>query len=354
LQPHPVEFPFTDFGGYDIAADPVSPVPHRALVSYSIKGPTPNFDIYVERYPGPWVTSAPPWSMPITATGGIEEATQPTICSDCVDIGGNQGGMFVAWDRKYVNNLWQTVHKVQANRVVFPGIPAWIFPHLDVSMDVTAKTWPDIASREDIAAGTEPRSMVAWEGGGESSPCSPPRPIEIYAQYLESSVTGGYRGLLWSQEKMVAPGAGNYTQTRPTVLSSDGDTYSCFWLDARAGTDNPMGTRMARMDARTIVWMKRSTDAQVSHFTVTLYPNPLHTSSGTSLELDVDNEREEYVRIRMIDLLGREVVTLHDGLLTTGRQHIEGQLPQSLAPGSYVVTMQSATRHTVLPLLILR
>jgi hypothetical protein len=346
---------FVDFNGYDIDVDLDWPVPHRPLLVYCISGPLANVDIVIASYnssfaaPPPVGFSGLPFMIPV---GHVP--SQPKVVSDRIDLNGaGYGGMLLAWNLEYTNPQLQRVHKVQSEHLLLWN-DGWIPPNrlpLDVSTELTASTWPDITYAEPQVAGQEPMAMLVWEGGGETSNCSPPRPTEIYTQYV--GYEDPYRGLYWNQEMMVAPGPGNYHQRRPTVQPSDDGTYSVFWLDTWGGTASPMGTRFYHIDGQYIGWKKKTEQAKTTDFVVSVYPNPVNPARG-ALRIHIDNEREEYVRVRINDLLGRTVETLHDGELRAGATTFEATFPQGrLRAGTYFVTVQSASRRSIISLVVL-
>jgi hypothetical protein len=346
---------FTDFNGYDIDVDLAWPAPHRPLLVYCISGPLlANVDIVITSYNNSFAVAVDGFSgLPIMIAGG-HVPSQPKVVSDRIGLNGaDYGGMLLAWDLEYPNPQLQRVHKVQSEHVLLYNdmmVPP-MRVELDISMDLLESTWPEITYAEPQFAGQEPMAMIVWEGGGESSSCYPPRPTEIYTQYV--GYEDPYRSLYWNQEMMVAPGPGNYHQRRPTIQPSEDGTYTVFWLDNWGGYAGPMGTRFYHIDGQHIGWKKKAEKPTATDFVVSVYPNPAHASQD-AVRVHIDNDRDEYVRVRINDLLGRTVETLHDGELRAGARTFDAIFPRGrLHAGTYFVTVQSATRRSIVSLVVL-
>jgi hypothetical protein len=344
---------FTEFHGYDIAADLAWPAPHRPMMAYAIALPGLFTELVVSSYGTATASAANrilgiPWP-----DGGIATASQPAIVADNYDLG-NVGGMLLAWNQEYVNAQWQVRNRVLSEHVYFSGIYYGVASNtpMVVSMDLTEKTWPDIARVEDNLPGQEPLGMVVWEGGGETSSCSPPRPTEIYTQLVGYEI-GVDRGLYWTQEMMVAPGPGNYHQRRPTVQPSDDGTFTVFWLDSWGGTASPMGTRMYHIDANAIGWRKDRAPVPPEHIAVSVYPNPL--VAGGALTLQLENASAQQVRVLITDALGGTIATVHDGVLAEGMTTLQAVLPRGqLSSGTYFVTVFTRTGRSVTSFIVFR
>lgn len=345
---------YTAFNGYDIDVDLAWPVPHRPMLAYAMALPGLDPELIISSYNGSQANAATriigiPWP-----DGGIATASQPSVVSDNYDRG-NVGGMLVAWNQEYVNGMAQLRNRVLSEHVYFStnswATPGQVSP-LVLSMDLTEKTWPDIARMEYPIPGQEPLGMVVWEGGGETSSCSPPRPTEIYSQLAGYEVNVD-RGLYWTQEMMVAPGPGNYHQRRPTIQPSDDGTFTAFWLDTWGGTASPMGTRMYRIDDDNIGWIKRSENTLPQNLTASVYPNPVNTDAAITVLLS--SERERYARVFITDALGRTVAELHDGILREGLTSIAAGLPRGQLPsGTYFVCTLTASGRILTSFIVLR
>ncbi|MCZ7556254.1 MAG: T9SS type A sorting domain-containing protein [Bacteroidia bacterium] len=344
---------YTEFNGYDIDVDLAWPVPHRPILVYAMALPSLDPELIISSYDGSQANAGTrfigiPWP-----DGGIATASQPSIVSDNYDRG-NVGGMLIAWNQEYVNGMSQLRNRVLSEHVYFysntHSVPQG--GPLVLSMDLTEKTWPDIARMEYPIPGQEPLGMVVWQGGGETSSCSPPRPTEIYSQLAGYEVNVD-RGLYWTQEMMVAPGPGMYHQLRPTIQPSDDGTFSTFWLDTWGGTASPMGTRMYRIDDDNIGWKKRSEKASPLNLTASVYPNPVGTDGAITVLLS--SEREQYTRVFITNALGRTVAQLHDGVLREGLTSIAAGLPRGQLPsGTYFVSAITAGGRTLTSFIVLR
>lgn len=89
---------------------------------------------------------------------------------------------------------------------------------------------------------------------------------------------------------------------------------------------------------------------QETNLTLTAYPNPARDRLNLSLQLS----QPGHIRIRLLDSLGRSVLTLADGLYLSGSYEESFSLPSSLASGSYMVELRSLSRVVRHPVVILR
>ncbi len=79
-----------------------------------------------------------------------------------------------------------------------------------------------------------------------------------------------------------------------------------------------------------------------------LYPNP---AQGGILNLDFELKEVGEVRIRLMDLAGREVAILDKGERRAGNQQWKGELPSSLVPGTYWLQVLTSNQVGSVPLL---
>ncbi|HOJ05864.1 MAG TPA: T9SS type A sorting domain-containing protein, partial [Bacteroidota bacterium] len=349
-------FPFDDFAGYDIAADLMWPAPHRAMVACALDFPG-NLDLLVLSYTGANPSAAGriagfPW-----AYGGVMDPRQPAIVSDHFDMG-TYGGMLLAWDLEYSLPGGQRVHSVFSEHVYFFNNGGWALASwpsgnpLQTSGQLAATSRPDIEVFPSSIPGQEPRAMIVWEGGGETSSCVPPRPTEIYTQL--AGYDGALRGLYLNQERMVAPGGGNYHQRRPTIARSEDEHFTVFWMDESAGAANPMGTRMFQLSDQLIDWWKQHPATTVDDFRVLVYPNPVHDAAG-QVHVRLESPSGGFVRVRLMDMLGRVLSQVYEGELAEGTHTLHTSLPAvGGANGTFFISVETATRRTLHRILLLK
>lgn len=79
------------------------------------------------------------------------------------------------------------------------------------------------------------------------------------------------------------------------------------------------------------------------------WPNPFNPSTEVRFSLDEPAD----VRVRILDLQGREVAVLHEGRLSRGEQHLRFQA-DGLASGLYLCDVAAEGRHQTIKLTLLR
>ncbi len=216
---------------------------------------------------------------------------------------------------------------------------------------------------DSIAAyGTHEGVLLAWDtevyqsGGGELSLCLPPRPTDIMGQYVLYAAGAGAQ---WAGPQSIAPGPGDYHQTRPQVQSSLPGAVSVYWYDGQTGDASVMGTRMPNLHA-TIAWAKaveedRQAAARAGDFRVeSIWPQPASQSTD-AVHVFITGERGESVSVEVYDLLGRKRAMLHDGLIN--EQGIVLTLSPSqlgLGPGSYILLLRSSQAQVTQKFSIIR
>ncbi|HOJ05911.1 MAG TPA: hypothetical protein PK916_18085, partial [Bacteroidota bacterium] len=217
--------PYTDFDSYDLLhQDYLLSTGSAALFTYAISSAAGEpFNVHVGLYrPGTTVFTAPVTTH--TAGSGFS-ATQPAISPDStINPATGEQGVLLAWNTYRNTPPVPPHHRVESNRYtltsgMYPGYTmATEFPVpliLEDGLGVAAH--PDIARVFSSTATQAPRAVVVWEGGGETSPCSPPRPTDIRGQFVLYDASAPNAGPQWTTPEMIAPGPGNYHQTRPVV-----------------------------------------------------------------------------------------------------------------------------------------
>jgi hypothetical protein len=361
----PSFIPYVAWAGHDLNIDDnvQPPFGSAALFAYSAQTTAGGyFDVYVGNYrSGVLVVNQNVTNLSLTGVPGMA-ATNPTICSDSVIQANNEAGVLVAWNMKGVLPNGQTVHSVETNRFLFAGSPttaAPVFtPQFTLATGLPDISHPDVARTINVLSGMGPSGVVVWEGGGESSPCNPSRPIEVYGQHVNYDASNPPFGPLWPQPAMIGPGSGNYTQTRPTVKASFDGSASVFWFDSQTSNTGVMGTRLP-LTGGDISWAKenREDDAVTIPAEIRLagiHPQPA-TSRESEVRFTVETTAEAQVSIDLYDMLGRRVAMLFEGRMHTASASM-GFSPSSLGltPGLYMLRARTATAQAIRPLLIVR
>lgn len=356
--------PYNAWAGHDLNIDDnVQPLlGSSALFAYSIQStPGALFDVYLGnfRYGG----FSAQYNITNLFIPGMA-ATLPAICSDNVIQANNEAGALVAWDIQYTLPGGGTFHRVETNRFQFNNsrpplavVPVFL-PQFMLANGLPAASYPDIARVHGNPPSNEPFGMVVWEGGGESSSCSPPRPIEIYGQHLAFGTTNPPYGPIWPQPALIGPGSGNYMQTRPIVKASFDGSASVFWLDSQTGNTGVMGTRLP-LTGGDVSWAKqhRASDAGIipAEIRITgIHPQPA-TQNESEVRFTVVTSAESHFSVSLYDVLGRRVAVLFEGRTQTPATSIgfsPGQL--LLAPGLYMLRARTTTAQATGSLLIVR
>jgi hypothetical protein len=345
------------FGGHDLNIDNNNlATGTAALYAYSYKtAPGVPFDVYMGHYRAGGFMSPP---VQLTTNALPTESTQPAITGDII-LNTAEMGALVAWDTKYTDPItFWVYHRVESNRVIFPG-PATAFPsNFMLASALPGPSNPDISRVINRGVGNySPRAVVVWEGGGESSPCSPARPAEIYAQYMDYDPQSVNSGPQWPQPEMVGPGPGNYMQTRPTVKQSIPSTVAVFWSDTQAGNQGIMGTRM---DVRSTVidWAKRTRDEalpiQPGQMTIIdVWPQPAHVSGEVAVTLQADVDAT--VSFELYDLLGRRIAVLYSGFMERSELTVRfSPSAYDLNTGTYLLRARSEEGQTSRTITVVR
>ncbi|MDH7515829.1 MAG: T9SS type A sorting domain-containing protein [Bacteroidota bacterium] len=349
----------SEMGGYDLCAD-VFPsggnAAHHLMIAYSTRNPGMGMDIFVQRYDPLNMNLSGP-GIPIYATIHVDDDHfNPAVTPDSTSFGnGFGGGFLLTWNTGYYPQPGIRRHRVATTRigwyaVSIPYIPLIFFT---VSSELPEQTRPDIARPSNWAPGLPLRSFIVWEGGYETSPCTPPRPREIYAQYADYSTYWP----LWQSDEMVSPGGGDYMQVRPTVSASDGHSVYCSWVDGRTGTWGVMGTRLTDASG-TIGWCKtpvirRTRPRESVSLASSVYPNPVTDLSG-AVTIGFSSERECDMEIVVYDVLGRIVMEALKRVAVRGGNAFSMRLPASCPAGTYFVQLRAAERMEIIPVAVVR
>jgi hypothetical protein len=283
----------------------------------------------------------------------------PAIAADSViNTQSWKQGVLVAWDTETHVPGYPATRRVETNRFTFPNsIRNEFIPHLTLANGLTAPSHPDIARVINTVPQGSPAGVVVWEGGGELGPCSPARPTEIYGQYVIYDRNAPNPGPQWSQAEMIAPGAGNYHQTRPMVDQSMPGGVAVFWYDSQTGDNGIMGTRMPELSAG-IGWAKHP-DRQVSNESSTfelgaVWPQPAQ-SLGARINVIIEAETGKTATLELHDLLGRRIAVLFDGEIRDNGM-VVGFTPADyrLSPGVYLLRFSDGEKQQMKPIILIR
>lgn len=138
-------------------------------------------------------------------------------------------------------------------------------------------------------------------------------------------------------------------QSRATGLPepNDMDSMYRYWLlwsefDADRDTTDMYAMVVAAADFH--VDVDESTVAQPTAITLhPAYPNPFNASTVIPFELNRTGE----VRISVVDMLGRNVAVVQEGVLQAGLHRASWQPAAGLASGTYLVRLEQQGRQTV-------
>ena len=351
---------FVGFGGYDLTKTrpdnlaPVRPV-YFTWSQQAAAGDPYEIHLGYFNHLGALATSAitanflaptPPPQKP--------DSKYPTITSDSLAPTGTHEGVLLAWDTEYYRAGGGSSHSVESNRINVPFInPPTLFgapefpAHLTLDAGLATPSYPDIARVINTMPGNGPFGMVVWEGGGESSPCTPARPRDIMGQYVLYDANAMNPGPQWSTPEMIAPGGGNYFQTGPQVQPSLPGAASVYWYDNQGGQYGVMGTRLPELSG-SIQWAKRERQEVLAPATGlhldAIWPQPANGSGASVL---VRSENATPVTVTLYDLLGRERAVLYRGDLDAqGRVLSITPATLGLEPGSYMLRLTGGGKHS--------
>jgi hypothetical protein len=347
---------FSSFGGYDLTATSLGAAPRPAYFAWSTEAvpgapyevelgyfyPTPPNGVFARRQITANAAPTPPQQS---------DSKYPTLTGDNRSPGGVHEGVLLAWDTQVYPLGGNSYHKVESNRAnvafIFLGsiLATPEFPaHLVLDNFLTSPSYPDIARVTDAVAGVGPFGVVVWEGGGEGSPCTPPRPTDIMGQHVLYDAAAMNPGAQWNGPQMIAPGGGNYHQTRPQVQPSLLNAVSVFWYDGQSGNTGVMGTRLPDLTG-VIMWAKESVKPEErntikSSLRITsVWPQPA-SEGGGEVFVSISAGNEADCRLVLYDLLGRERAVLHSGAIdASGRIVSFSPSVLGMQPGAYILRL---------------
>ncbi|HOJ05894.1 MAG TPA: T9SS type A sorting domain-containing protein, partial [Bacteroidota bacterium] len=323
-----------------------------ALLAYAIVPPPPQpaiADVYLGNYQlGALAIN------PITANGPDELSSHPAIDVDSIRVQGvAEEGALLVWNTQYQTGTAPIRHRVESNRFRYTGVPpagTLEYPaHLLLDQGLTAPSSPDIARVINPFPNSSPLGVAVWEGGGEMSPCSPPRPTEIYGQFVIYDASLVYGGPQWAQPEMIGPGAGNYHQRGPMVKAAYPGEVSIFWLDSKNTENGILGTSLFDLGT-SIRWIKRSAaetrhNARPAAIISSLWPQP-SAGLASTVQLRCEGSAGSEASVELFDMLGRKVATLYSGEMREETLHVTFN-PRRLGLGSGVYILRFSNAGTV-------
>ncbi len=353
-----------DFGGIDLALDSYDVGGSQDAIVVVASNAGAN-GAQLEAY---WMSVQP---NPLHYGGIIEPTTasnerisHPRLAPDNQRAPNSYGGMMVVWDYEYPVMGVQK-HKLRTDKLIYNPAqtpqtinwcptPAHLPPgRIDVAGPYNTASEPEIA-RINAPNDLDTLAFITWEGLTEI--CSPTRPREVVGNWVAYNFYPvPNRGPQWSSEKALSPGGGNYTQTKPLVQTSDGNTVRLYWIDGRGAGDLVMSTRLRGAEGDAIYWLKDVADEQQPvpvHLRLgESYPNPLSLRGGGLSHVAVEVDREQFISLKIHDALGREVAVVYEGMLPTGK-HVLRLDASVFSPGTYYYVLRAdgilATRGVVL------
>jgi hypothetical protein len=361
-----VPITYSSFGGYDLNhQDYMLNSGSAALCTYSIStGPGLPLNVYLGLYRGGGVIN--PYPVTSHAIGSGFNSTMPVISPDSiVTAGSSEQGALLAWDTDYLISPNPLYHRIETNRYRYTSglyptytvTPEFATP-IVLASGLSAPTNPDIARVINPYPNYGPFGAVVWEGGGESSPCNPSRPTEVYGQYVLYDATAANPGPQWNQPEMIGPGAGNYQQTYPIVNPGLPNSVSVYWYDSQTGNKGVMGTRLPELNGA-IAWAKNPEHNIEPNSPTTLsitgiWPQPA-SINASGIQVGISGGQLEDVTLDVFDLLGRKLATLYHGeMLETGLvvQFTPSEL--KLRSGVYVLRLHGSTQQVTKSFTVLR
>lgn len=356
--------PYQNLDNYDLSIQDYISAATRscALYTYSIQ-PQPGsaYDVWAGYYR--WNGGIQSfWNTQITSSMPGVNSRQPSICADSV-YNGNSGeqGFILAWDTDYQYPGYPLYHRVETNRYRITQatriVPEFTSPFI-LASGLSAASYPDVARVPNSTPSGMTRGVVVWEGGGETGPCSPARPTEIYGQYVFYDLNAANPGPQWTQAEMIAPGVGNYHQTRPNVQPAGSDAVSVFWFDDQAGDDGVMGTTLPNLH-QSIAWAKdrhaRERSTPDAGLTISgVWPQPASIAAN-ELQVSVAGRKNEDAVLELYDVLGRKAAILYRGVMWQSDMAVRFSPSQlQLRPGVYVLRLRSGDAAVTRTLTILR
>ncbi|MBE0642486.1 MAG: hypothetical protein IH600_00220, partial [Bacteroidetes bacterium] len=353
---------FVGFDSYDVISRDylLSPNFSELSFAYSIQSQAGgSYDVWVGRYGYVSGASTPPATYQVTMNMPYVDSKMPAIAADSVvNTQSGKQGVLLAWDTETHAPGYPITHRVESNRFKFPGaMQPEFLTHLILANGLSAPSHPDIARVIGTALLVSPAGVVVWEGGGELGPCTPARPTEIYGQYVIYDRSAPNPGPQWSQAELIAPGTGNYHQTRPMVDQSMPGGVAVFWYDGQTGNKSIMGTRLPELHTD-IGWAKdrgKEVPAGTGTFSLgAVWPQPAQTL-GAPVHVTIDAATGRTAVLELHDLLGRKVVTLFEGEVKDSGMLVRfTPAHYRLAPGVYLLRFSDGEKQQVKPITLIR
>ena len=364
--------PDGEFGGYDIAVDPIwsrqsaldRPVyPYDALVAYSYAtAPPAKSDIWAARFfNDPRMQNARDFDLygyvqltdnNLGGNPNQGESRYPSIdCAFQDSTGDYTGDAIVAWDNEITSNN----HQVMTNSAQwdyslgthrFTGYRSGWGNTSNLILDegINRITYPKIAFW-DSDAGVNGLAMgqVVWVNGEISCGTAPSAVVTQLVDYERDSTNAKQ----WQPNQVVSPGIYADNQITPDIQSSF--SYSnhawVFWNDSRASKECITGTYTLDGGGALVLGKeRRSPRSAVSMPPAGLrldqnHPNPVSINRDQTTEIRYSLERAGYAELLVHDLLGREVLRFAAGMKAAG-EHVIPVGITKFQPGAYIYTLR--------------
>ena len=360
---------FAEFGGYDLTAASLNgAAANPAYFTWSEKAAIGDpFEVHLGYFhpSGGFARRNITDNLLASTPPQKPDSKQPVLVCDSIAAYGTHEGVLMAWDTEVYQSGGSSYHKVETNRAkvqfIFPP-SLLIIPefksHLILDNGLSGLSYPDIARVVNPAPGMGPYGVVVWENVGEASLCQPLRLTDIIGQYVLYDSTGVNWGAQWTGPQSIAPGPGNYHQTRPQVQSSLPGAVSVYWYDGQTGDASVMGTRLPDLNA-TIAWAKNSEQQRKPNSPSTLsitdiWPQPAGVNTS-AIQVGISGKQLEDVTLDIFDLLGRKIATLYRGVM-----HETGLVVQftpselKLRSGVYVLRLHGDSQQVIRTFTVLR
>ncbi len=204
----------------------------------------------------------------------------------------------------------------------------------------------DLAFANAITNNTARTNRVCRNGGAATFTCASlgPDTDNSHAVLAADFDADGDSDLVFANEDFFTAGANDRGQNRLCRNSGTG-AFTCE--DLSPANDDSYGVAIGNFGGMPVAGESSSTSAGAVEMTAT--PNPARSATTITLSLDAPRT----VSIAVFDVLGREVVHLHDGALAAGAQTMRLDTSRFSA-GVYVVRMTSGDSVTARRLTVVR
>ncbi|PLX26059.1 MAG: hypothetical protein C0600_11265 [Ignavibacteria bacterium] len=338
-------------------------------------------DVYLLRIyeNGKTPTPIAPINLTNLTAGNEVWVYHPRIAVDSIANAFNQGaglaelgGAIVAWAREYRDPIsLLRMCDVEARRGYWTGslsaltrIAHWAAP-LSLDQGIGFAPELDIATLFSTPGGGYlGRGIVAWETD-QTLLCAP-NPVALSVQLVDFGLPTATNAALWGANgRAVSPNLNPASQTVPilqTACTMPKDSFvPLFWSDDRSGSPCLVSTSLYD-DTDGInhdMGLQRRSetagaDQQPSTIRIgSISPQPYVLTGARPLSISVSGS-DAAATLDLVDMSGRRVARLHDGMLSRNEMTLTWTPPASLPAGSYLLDLRSGERHVSRTLIIMR